>query len=193
MGLGYAFARHFSPTPPGPAIKAYREAFTEGKDLHVINGDEKPKDLLARYKAFQSDDGGPMVVLVQSDKNKGWSGHDTTGKTQRVLINLAPADLLKEGFWIRVDGMVRARITPGCEYVPPKEVGFHEYPTSPQYERWLPVWINCMPTGYKETHRLPPEPHPHLPRARRTRRSSALRERCLGCHSRQARARHPRR
>ena len=28
MGLGYAFARHFSPTPPGPAIRAYREAFT---------------------------------------------------------------------------------------------------------------------------------------------------------------------
>ena len=27
-------------------------------------------------------------MLVQSAKNKGWSGHDTTGKHQRVLINL---------------------------------------------------------------------------------------------------------
>lgn len=27
LGLGYAFAQHFSPTPAGPALRAYREAF----------------------------------------------------------------------------------------------------------------------------------------------------------------------
>ncbi len=27
LGLGYGFARHFSPAPPGPAIRAYRAAF----------------------------------------------------------------------------------------------------------------------------------------------------------------------
>ncbi len=27
LGLGYSFARHFSPTPPEPAIRAYRESF----------------------------------------------------------------------------------------------------------------------------------------------------------------------
>ncbi|MES1241985.1 MAG: LLM class flavin-dependent oxidoreductase [Acidobacteriota bacterium] len=27
LGLGYSFARHFSPTPPGPALRAYRESF----------------------------------------------------------------------------------------------------------------------------------------------------------------------
>lgn len=54
----------------------------------LINGNEKPGDLLDRYKAFQSDDTGPLVALVQSAKNKGWSGHDTTGKHQRVLFNL---------------------------------------------------------------------------------------------------------
>ena len=27
LGLGYGFASHFSPTPPGPALDAYREAF----------------------------------------------------------------------------------------------------------------------------------------------------------------------
>jgi hypothetical protein len=54
----------------------------------LINGDEKKADLLARYKSFQNDDNGPQVMLVQSAKNKGWSGHDTTGKHQRVLINL---------------------------------------------------------------------------------------------------------
>lgn len=54
----------------------------------LINGDEKKADLLARYKRFNDDDVGPQVALVQSAKNKGWSGHDTTGKHQRVLFNL---------------------------------------------------------------------------------------------------------
>lgn len=60
----------------------------EFPDVLIINGDEKKKDLLARYKRFQDDASGPQVMLVQSAKNKGWSGHDTTGKHQRVLINL---------------------------------------------------------------------------------------------------------
>ncbi len=54
----------------------------------LINGDEKKADLLKRYKQMQDDTTGPLVMLVQSAKNKGWSGHDTTGKNQRVLINL---------------------------------------------------------------------------------------------------------
>jgi len=54
----------------------------------LINGDEKKSDLLKRYKHFQDDASGPQVMLVQSAKNKGWSGHDTTGKHPRVLINL---------------------------------------------------------------------------------------------------------
>lgn len=60
----------------------------EFPDVLLINGDEKKSDLLARYKKFQDDDTPPTVMLVQSAKNKGWSGHDTTGKHQRVLINL---------------------------------------------------------------------------------------------------------
>lgn len=31
LGMGYAFASHFSPTPGGPAIEAYRRAFKPGK------------------------------------------------------------------------------------------------------------------------------------------------------------------
>jgi luciferase family oxidoreductase group 1 len=41
MGLGYGFARHFSPTPPGPAIRAYREHFQPSNEFpapHVILG-----------------------------------------------------------------------------------------------------------------------------------------------------------
>lgn len=54
----------------------------------LVNGDEKEKNVLKRYELFQDDASGPLVMLVQSAKNKGWSGHDTTGKHQRVLINL---------------------------------------------------------------------------------------------------------
>ena len=39
LGLGYAFAAHFSPTPPRPAIDAYRAAFTPSAQFaapHVI-------------------------------------------------------------------------------------------------------------------------------------------------------------
>ena len=39
MGFGYAFARHFSPNPPGPAIRAYLDAFQPSEQFprpHVI-------------------------------------------------------------------------------------------------------------------------------------------------------------
>jgi luciferase family oxidoreductase group 1 len=41
LGLGYGFARHFSTSPPGPAIRAYREAFRPSAQFprpHVILG-----------------------------------------------------------------------------------------------------------------------------------------------------------
>ena len=41
LGLGYSFARHFSPNPPLPAIRAYREHFTPSTEFaqpHVILG-----------------------------------------------------------------------------------------------------------------------------------------------------------
>jgi luciferase family oxidoreductase group 1 len=41
MGMGYSFARHFSPTPPGPAFAAYRDAFTPSDAFprpHIILG-----------------------------------------------------------------------------------------------------------------------------------------------------------
>jgi luciferase family oxidoreductase group 1 len=41
LGLGYSFARHFSPTPPEPAIDAYLESFKPSEQFpepHVILG-----------------------------------------------------------------------------------------------------------------------------------------------------------
>jgi luciferase family oxidoreductase group 1 len=41
MGLGYAFASHFSPTDPAPAMHAYRESFEPSEDF------ERPSGILA--------------------------------------------------------------------------------------------------------------------------------------------------
>src|SRR5690606_10765843 len=41
MGMGYSFARHFSPTPPAPAFAAYRAAFQPSDQFprpHIILG-----------------------------------------------------------------------------------------------------------------------------------------------------------
>jgi luciferase family oxidoreductase group 1 len=61
MGFGYGFARHFSPAPPGPPIRAYRTAFTPSEQFpqpHVILGVAvicAPTDKEAEYLASSSD------------------------------------------------------------------------------------------------------------------------------------------
>jgi luciferase family oxidoreductase group 1 len=61
IGVGYGFARHFSPTPPGPAIRAYREHFKPSAQFpvpHVILGVSvicAPTDEEADYLASSSD------------------------------------------------------------------------------------------------------------------------------------------
>jgi|GEM_PF-4670401 len=54
----------------------------------VLNGRISDKEKVAAVDWFNDDDTGPALLVVQADKDKGWSGHDTTGKHQRVLINL---------------------------------------------------------------------------------------------------------
>jgi len=57
--------------------------------LLVVNGQTvSKKEMQENINTFNDDASGPCVLMVQSDKDKGWSGHDTTGKHQRVLINL---------------------------------------------------------------------------------------------------------
>jgi luciferase family oxidoreductase group 1 len=61
LGLGYGFARHFSPSPPGPAIQAYRANFTASATFpkpHVILGVAvvcAPTDDEANYVAASTD------------------------------------------------------------------------------------------------------------------------------------------
>lgn len=87
-----AFRKEFPDLTDGNALRGLIspiQRFTqELPGVLLINGNEKPADVIARYKQLNDDALGPVVALVQSDKNKGWSGHDTTGKHPRVLINL---------------------------------------------------------------------------------------------------------
>ena len=61
MGLGYGFARHFSPTPPLPPIRAYREHFRPSAEFprpHVVLGVSvicAPTEEEADYLASSSD------------------------------------------------------------------------------------------------------------------------------------------
>jgi ATP:corrinoid adenosyltransferase len=58
-------------------------------DLLLFNGDVSPKNRAAAIESFQDDASGKNLILVQSAAGEaGISLHDTTGKHQRVLINL---------------------------------------------------------------------------------------------------------
>ena len=61
LGLGYSFARHFSPNPPQPAIRAYRASFVPSEQFpssHVILGVSvicAPTEEEAEYHAASTD------------------------------------------------------------------------------------------------------------------------------------------
>jgi luciferase family oxidoreductase group 1 len=61
LGLGYSFARHFSPNPPLPAIRAYRQHFVSSDQFpnaHVILGVSvicAPTEEEAEYQAASTD------------------------------------------------------------------------------------------------------------------------------------------
>ncbi|MFA6849577.1 MAG: DEAD/DEAH box helicase family protein [Selenomonadaceae bacterium] len=60
-----------------------------GNKLALFNGDVSKKDREQAVKDFNDDKNGKNLILVQQDAGQaGISLHDTTGKHQRVLINL---------------------------------------------------------------------------------------------------------
>lgn len=67
-------------------ILTMREAF--GGDVAEMNGTVPKKKRQANLDRFNDDKQGPMVLVVQSALEAGWSGHDTTGQNQRVVVNL---------------------------------------------------------------------------------------------------------
>lgn len=68
-------------------ISIYQKAF--GTDIMMFNGDVPTKTRSANVDKFNDDNSGKNLILVQADAgNAGVNLHDTTGKHQRVLINI---------------------------------------------------------------------------------------------------------
>lgn len=87
MGLGYAFAGHFSPTPARPAIDAYRAAFrpsAEFSDPHVIlalsaiaaedhdEAVELSSSARVMFRRMRSGDFGPVPSPAEA-RAEGWT------------------------------------------------------------------------------------------------------------------------
>jgi hypothetical protein len=66
-------------------IEVMTEAF--GNQTAVMNGTVPKKRRQQILDRFNDDNADPMVMVVQSDMDAGWSGHDTSGKYPRVVIN----------------------------------------------------------------------------------------------------------
>ncbi|MDF2653526.1 MAG: type restriction enzyme res subunit family protein, partial [Paenibacillus sp.] len=68
-------------------ISTLKSAF--GEDVLLFNGDISKKDREKNVQLFNDDASKKDIILVQSDAGQaGISLHDTTGKHQRVLLNL---------------------------------------------------------------------------------------------------------
>ncbi len=84
-------------------IEAFRRAFPESGDIQYVelNGMRTKKENADAIRLFNLDGSGVDVILVQADKGQaGISLHDTTGKHQRVSINLGlpvkPVEAIQE-------------------------------------------------------------------------------------------------
>lgn len=142
---------------------------------HIYIGDQQwPGAAAAKPILQQEGHTYPASLAVQLDKVEfapGFSRHQAIQQCNLVVAGHAkdgklPADLLKEGFWIKADGAVKVRVTPGCVDRCDR-IGFCEDNYAGGEPTTLPVWVRCMPTGYVETHRLPPEPHRTRPEPQR--------------------------
>ena len=103
LGLGYAFARHFSPAPPEPAVTAYRESFRPADRFprpHVILGVSviaADTDARADYLAtstdlvwvrFQYGEFGPLPSAAEASEH-AYTSHEraiATNNRERHFI-----------------------------------------------------------------------------------------------------------
>lgn len=103
LGVGYAFAAHFSPTPPRPAVDAYREAFVPSEafpEPHVIlalsvicaDSHEEAVELSSSvetmFRRMRMGFLGPVPSPAEA-RELGWTprtSRDDGSDTQRLLI-----------------------------------------------------------------------------------------------------------
>lgn len=84
-------------------IEILQSAF--GDELMLFNGDIPKNKRRENVREFNDDDGQKRLILVQADAgNAGISLHDTTGKHQRVLINLGIPK--RPSYAIQIEGRI---------------------------------------------------------------------------------------
>lgn len=84
-------------------IEILQSAF--GDELMLFNGDIPKNKRRENVREFNDDDGKKRLILVQADAgNAGISLHDTTGKHQRVLINLGIPK--RPSYAIQIEGRI---------------------------------------------------------------------------------------
>ena len=111
LGMGYAFAAHFSPTPAAPAIRAYREAFVPSEDFpepRVILGqavvcaetEEEARELSSsieiHFTRIRSGERGPLPSPAEA-RELGWSADaPLEGPMAGLLIAGTPETVRRE-------------------------------------------------------------------------------------------------
>jgi luciferase family oxidoreductase group 1 len=111
IGAGYAFAAHFSPTPPGPAIQAYRDAFTPSEAfaeprvilaLSVICAEtpEEARELSSsieiHFERISRGERGPVPSPAEAHA-AGWSpDRRSTGPMAELLVAGKPEEVGRE-------------------------------------------------------------------------------------------------
>jgi hypothetical protein len=107
-------------------LDLFADAF--GDALTFYNGTIKKCDKVANPNAFNDDDGSVSIIAVQDEGGKeGISLHDTTGKSQRVLMNLGLP--LKPTQAIQIEGRIY-RVGQMSDAI------FEYISTGTSFERW---------------------------------------------------------
>lgn len=107
IGAGYAFAGHFSETPAGPAVGAYRDAFrpsAEFPEPHVIlalsvicaESAEEARELSSSvevmFQRLRRGETGPVPSPAEA-RAAGWSSGTTGGPMAKLLIAGTPDEV----------------------------------------------------------------------------------------------------
>ena len=111
LGTGYAFAAHFSPTPAGPAVAAYRDAFKPSRAfpeprvilaLSVICAEtaeaarELSSSIEVHFQRLRAGETGP-VPSPEEARAAGWSPDATpTGPMAELLVSGTPDTVRSE-------------------------------------------------------------------------------------------------
>lgn len=117
-GMGYGFASHFSPTPPGPAVRAYRAAFKPSRwfaEPHVILGVSAicaPTDEEAEYLATSMElswvrlQRGELLPLPSPEEAKAYPYNEveqTIVRNYRSLVIVGSPQTVRERIETMVD------------------------------------------------------------------------------------------